>query len=380
MKKRSLLFIFLVFILFSCSNNEEWTTYGGSNQRTGYANTTGPKKMTSIKWKFNALEHNQYRLEEGSIAQKMVLSTPILCNGLVLFESDDGYFYAVDFETGEKKWEFKTNSLYIDSKSSAVANEDFVFFTTVDGFAYTLNINNGEKLWSYRSDMLNGNVSSPIIEDSLVLFKLGTYQYAFNIYTGEKIWKSSVSHLVYSKSIASYDGMVFYSPDIKDYFYCYDINNGRENWRFKIDGEVISTPAITNGVVFFKGSKILNAIDAYTGQELWSYRVGGVGFNKPTVNDFIVYISALNYIYAIDARIGQEQWKLKIGEALINSDIVVADDLLYITTEDRLIAFNKNTGQRVWDFKTEKLISSSPIVANGVVIFSCCDGFVYALE
>jgi len=381
--KKTIFSILFLTLLLSCSNKENWPTYGGNIQCTGDANTTGPKIISNIKWKFNAIGDGQG--EDVDWFFKGVNTQPIIYNGLVLFGGGDSCFYAVDFETGEKRWSFKTNSLY--RTTSATANNDNVFFTNYRGVAYNLAVNTGELLWSFTDkedkDRFRGTGtdSSPLINDSIVVFKTGRTVFGFNIHNGEKLWRIGLRGLVSANVSVSYsNGLLFYSPVwVDDYLYCSDIETGQEKWRCKLEG-LAGASSVDKGVLYFVCSEdLLHALDIYTGQELWCFKKEGLRINKPAISNDIVYISGIDYIYAINRKTGQEKWNLKMEDSFC-SDIVVAEELLYVTNNRSLIAINKNTGQKVWDFKTNEPISSSPIVANGVVIFSCRDGFVYALE
>lgn len=376
MKKINLLIVLIVILLTSCNNNEEWPTLGGNNQRTSDANTTGPLKISNIKWKFNAVENGQF---EGDNFFKGVIMTPIVSNGMVLFGSNDSCFYAVDLETGVKKWVFKTNSFF--RSTSAAANNDCVFFTNHNGTAYALDINTGNEIWTFSIEgVRNGTDSSPIIKDSIVVFKLEDCIFALNLYTGIEEWSTDelFGLSCCSNSIASYEDLIFYSPNrLNDYFVCCNIKTGKEKWRYKMDDCSANSPAISNGIVFFVCGENLYAIDINTGQEKWSFNSGRFG-NK-IISNKVVYVSGNKFIYALDINTGQEKWKVSVSQYI--QGMAISDELLYATFgEGKLQAFNINTGNIAWEFKTNDIITSGPILVNGCVLFSSKDGYVWALE
>src|SRR4051794_8327306 len=55
-------------------------------------------------------------------------------------------------------------------------------------------------------------------------------------------------------------------------------------WAFKTDGPVISSPAISDGVVFFGSSDgCMYAVDQKTGQQKWKHQTGGPVVSSPAV-------------------------------------------------------------------------------------------------
>src|SRR4051812_17306139 len=72
----------------------DWPMYRGDAALTGIAKSTVPDKP-ALLWSFKT----------GAA----VRSSPVICNGKVFVGSDDSNVYALDFKTGTKVWEFKTD-------------------------------------------------------------------------------------------------------------------------------------------------------------------------------------------------------------------------------------------------------------------------------
>jgi outer membrane protein assembly factor BamB len=66
--------------------------------------------------------------------------------------------------------------------------------------------------------------------------------------------------------------------------------------RSGIGGEVYSSPAVANGVVYV-GSFDSNvyALNASTGAKLWSYYIGGEVYSSPAVANGVVYVGRHNH-------------------------------------------------------------------------------------
>jgi len=90
-----------------------------------------------------------------------IFSTPAVTDTLVIFGSLDGYFYALDRNTGEEKWSFETDGITV---SPVVAGSKVIACS--DGVIYILNVETGEQIWSYE---LSDEISSPGIVDNMIL-------------------------------------------------------------------------------------------------------------------------------------------------------------------------------------------------------------------
>jgi len=153
-------------------------------------------------------------------------------------------------------------------------------------------------------------------------------------------------------------------------------------WKFKTDGEFVSSPAIVGGVVYV-GSQDgrLYALDARTGQEKWTFKTDGAVYSSPASAGGLVYVgSGDGRLYALDARTGQEKWTFKTDGEFVSSP-AVAGGMVYIGSWDgRLYALDAGTGQEKWRFKTDGKRISPPAIAGGVVYFGSSDGYLYAVR
>lgn len=72
-------------------------TFRANLQRTGVFETKGVSRLYGVKWKFKT----------GRVVEAW-FSSPSVSGGVIYFGSDDGYLYALNAQTGELKWKFKT--------------------------------------------------------------------------------------------------------------------------------------------------------------------------------------------------------------------------------------------------------------------------------
>ena len=87
-------------------------------------------------------------------------------------------------------------------------------------------------------------------------------------------------------------------------------------WKFKTGNSIWSSPAVSDGVVYFGSEDThLYAVDATTGEEKWKFKTGNWVYSSPAVVDGVVYFGSWDkYLYAVDIKTGEKKWKFKTGD------------------------------------------------------------------
>lgn len=166
---------------------------------TVYARFPGPDSYSAVSprsWTFGESEHfiNQCPLAIGA-------------NGMVYLGSDDGNIYAVDRQTGEKRW-----SVYVGSplrSSPSIGIDATVYVGCDNGKLYAFDGTTGTKRWEFAT---GGPVRSTpaITADGKVYFGSGDGKvYALNATTGAKDWDFETGGPVYSSPAVGNDGTIY---------------------------------------------------------------------------------------------------------------------------------------------------------------------------
>lgn len=179
-------------------------------------------------------------------------------------------------------------------------------------------------------------------------------------------------------------------------------------WKFKTNGKIFSSPAISNGVAYIgSGDNNLYAVSITTGKLLWQFGTGGAVHSSPSVNNGRVCFGSFDgYYYSLDARTGKLLWKFKTGgekkvgakglwtmqpadeymddlyDFFLSSPIFSANgSTLYFGSSDgELYAVNAANGKLKWHFKTGGLIHTTPALYNGKLYFGSWDTYFYAID
>jgi eukaryotic-like serine/threonine-protein kinase len=177
-------------------------------------------------------------------------------------------------------------------------------------------------------------------------------------------------------------------------------------WTFHTHGEVISSPAILNGVVYVGSNDgNLYAIDQQTGLQKWKFSTEARVTSSPAVADGLVYFSSYDgNFYAVDVASGKQRWKFRIagerryagthlhgsvpeGETMpdpfdfyLSSPAVWNSAVYFGSGDGNVYALDAASGSLKWKFKTGDVVHASPAIVDGKLYIGSWDSYFYALD
>ena len=193
------------------------------------------------------------------------------------------------------------------------------------------------------------------------------------------LWSYETGDSVLSSPAVS-GGVVYVGSDSD--VYALDASTGDLIWSYETGDYVFSSPAVSGGVVYVGSTdNRVYALDASTGDLIWSYETGDEVWSSPEVSGGVVYVGSRdNRVYALDASTGDLIWSYETG-GWVHSSPTVSGDVVYVGSGDgRLYALDASTGDLIWSYETGGWVNSSPAVFGGVVYVGSNDNRVYALD
>jgi outer membrane protein assembly factor BamB len=177
-------------------------------------------------------------------------------------------------------------------------------------------------------------------------------------------------------------------------------------WRFKTDGPILGSPALSKGVFFFGSlDTFLYAVDETTGLQKWKFETKGGIASTPAVSNGTVYFDNWDgFLYAVDEVTGKLKWKFAMAYErkfqakhlhgqepkeqtipdvwdFFTSSPAVANGKVYFGSGDRNIyAVDADSGKLSWKFATSEVVHGSPAVVVNVVYIGGFDSRLYALD
>ena len=320
------------YVSSSPAIGSDGTVYVGSDDGKVYAlnGATGAKK-----WEF---------LTEGGVSSSPAIGS----DGTVYVGSDDYNVYALNGATGAKKWEFLTGG-WVGS-SPAIGSDGTVYVGSVilgvyvggdweggGGKVYALNGETGAKKWEF---LTGGYVnSSPAIgsDGTVYVGSMDKKVYALNGATGAKKWEFLTGEGVSSSPAIGSDGTVYVGSYDKK-VYALNGATGAKKWEFLTGEGVSSSPAIgSDGTVYVGSSdKKLYALNGATGAKKWEFKTGDSVYSSPAIgSDGTVYVgSGDKKVYALNSATGAKKWEFLTGGYVDSSPAIGSDGTVYVGSGD----------------------------------------------
>ena len=156
----------------------------------------------------------------------------------------------------------------------------------------------------------------------------------------------------------------------------------KPTWTFSSDANVISTPAVANGLVVFGNQNgEVQALYLSSGKKAWSFKTKGPIFSSPAIsNNQIVLGSADGAVYSLSTK-GKLNWKIQTTAAVLGSPMI-ENGTVYIGGSDSCLqAIDLATGKSKWRFcGLTGAVTSRPVIYNNTLLFGAWDTHLYALD
>jgi len=312
-----------------------WPTFRGSRFNTGY--TGGPSSIgssPSVKWTYDA---------DGPF-----WGSPVVAGGTVYIGSTDNSVYALDAETGTQEWAFQTQHRV---EGTPAYHDGTVYVGSYDKHLYAIDASDGTEQWSRAFDgLIRG---SPTVWNGSVFIGVGCHNLACAWYADENDVPKT------------------------GWIYSLDAASGETNWRYEVGNEVVSSPAVTDELVYIGASDgTMYALSPMSGDVEWTYDTRDMIWSSPAVAYGTVYITDWNgNVHAVNAVTGDQEWLADTAGKYISGSVAVDEGAVYVghtpyntlddptTNHAKVFSFDRTDGTEKWAFETPALeIGSSPVV------------------
>jgi outer membrane protein assembly factor BamB len=302
-----------------------------------------------------------------------LMSELTAARGLLCFGCANDEFFALDLQTGKVKWRYSGDVLGMASGCPVIGTKA-VFFAAYDGSVRAVDINTGEELWKFKTrGQING---SPVVENDVIYFVNSNKKlFAINANSGKEIWRFTTKDVVY-RSLAVENGTVLLVDEGKE-FYGIDSLSGKVKWSQFTDLRPYTLPSIINGVACYTGvNPDIFACDVETGRAIWTYRrpPSTNSIRSVTVSGSSLLIGDEEELTAFTLENDPAVWKDSVTKSLNMKQTAhtsVMDDgiVFFGSGESNMYSTEAMTNKKVWtrSDKTESL--RKPVLAGDIICF-----------
>lgn len=374
-----------LFLFFSFSSAQEWSTFRGDALHTGFSPSTTDTLLAAEAWKFQT---------NGAIH-----ASPVVSNGRVIVASTDNQVYALDARNGNLIWQQQLGQWI---ESTPVVSQGKVIVAAMDHNVYGLDESTGRIDWIFETE--SWLEASPVAGDGLVYIAgLDGYLYGIDVQTGQERWRFDVGTSIFS-SPALADGVLYFG--VQDNLFAVDTSGGLR-WKSPTgngriiqsapsvhDGNVIVT-TIDNGVAYHDSSgqfgslenQIL-AFDAASGVRRWAYTTEPYGLNhsSPAIAyGRIFVVTDRGRLHVLDPNSGNQVWQIDTPDSGATwASPAVAANIIYVATyKGHLYGFDTDSGNLIGAFSLPSpgdYFHASPAISGNHLFCSGSDGMLYALS
>ena len=298
-----------------------------------------------------------------------------------------------EFVTPEKKVEvfFETQSKI---RSAILVDNEKLYFGNENNEFYAVDINTKQKIWVYRTD--EPVQTWPVITENKIIFNAGNSLYILDSANGAEIFKinypSKSSHRIshegfaYNDSyVAVADGIAYYAALDGD-LVAVDIKKGEIIWTIQSEdiGAVASGVNYWNGKLYYTDyAGSLCCADIQTRRAIFKTQIQDRIFTPMYINDGKIYVAGRSCkLYCIDANSGNVIWSSFSHDdtTWFSGGSVSIGNTLFTCTSDEhtMVAFDKNTGDFQRIYPTKSNAYTAPLLHGENIILAATD--VYSLN
>lgn len=366
--KQLLTFVILIFTSFSFAQTKScWPNSRANLKMTGYTDVKFPQEIL-LKWIYDA---------DG-----IFKSAPVVCDNRIVVGSTNGTLYCLNMQ-GDSIWGIKTGNAI---EAPALIDEGVVYFGNLSGMLYALELETGNKIWEYKTD--NQIMGAPTLFKTKTnsILAVGSYDYflhGVDAKSGKGIWKYESDNFLNSAPALYNKEAVFGGCD--GFLHQVNMLSGISTGKTEIATYVASSPAIANGKAYigdYDGG--FSCIDLTKKTIDWRYENADNDLpfiaSPSIVGDKILIGSRDKFMYCFNLNSGELIWKKNTGSRVDASTIVNNKQVLLINMRGDLMLLNHSNGTVVWNYELGTSAINAPAVIENTIVVAGSDGNVYLLS
>lgn len=342
--------------------DDSWTSFRNGPQQLGIAHAPLPETL-ELLW-----EHS---------APDGVSGTAAIADGRTYVGTIGGKLLCLELRTGKVVWEYQSlesedpNTFLPGFQTPVTLTDQLVLAGDEDGTLHAVDRQTGKRRWSVPTD---GEVvgGATVIADRVVFGSHAQRLFCRKLSDGSPVWETDTQGPV-NGSPAIGDGQTFVTGCDQPVLRVLDVETGNEQTTIDLEGLLIATPALKEGMLYFGTSDgIVFAVNAKQRSVEWKYSDENRQFeihSSPAVTEDLVIIGSRDKrLHAINRKTGKAEWTFATRGG-IDSSPVVAGDRVYFGSKDKAVyGVSLSDGSEAWKFNAAQPITASPAIAQGCLV------------
>lgn len=281
--------------------------------------------------------------------QENFSTPPLLVSGLVLIGSGQGYLYAFDAASGEKKWRQRIGDDVLGSPNwvgpgSAGDKAGVLVMSRWDGVLKMLSLQDGHVVWA--SKPMERCDSSPAVGTGVAV--IGACDAAVHVLSLTNGTALGMFRLEDDKDTmaggAAVDGGQAFTGTRKGSVLCVDVARTSVIWSNRCStSEIFTTPAVTsNRVVVGANDGRVYCLNRDNGTVVWSVKTAG-NPSSPLIAGDKVVVASEGTLYLLSLADGRKIWTETAGDSM--TEPAVTSDGIFVGTDDGFLVLFSPLGK-----------------------------------
>ncbi len=286
---------------------------------------------------------------DGKPRDETFSAPPLYINeDLLIAAANSGRIFAISPAAGKIIWKTEIGSRVRGAPNYSAGSKDgpgLVFvIATESGTVYALSAADGSTIW--KSEPLDRTDGHPAVDDNYIA--LGNCTASFiTLFTSDGKTAGSVEvgeECEMAGGVALHAGQVF-GGNRRGSVAAADIEKGSITWRHeKGQGELFTTPAVTNKrVVFYGTDGAVYCVERESGKEVWTAKLEGRDPVSPIIADSTVIAGVDGTLFALKLKDGKQIWRIDIGDEF--TEPAVVDGKLIVGVDDGHVSAYEEDGK-----------------------------------
>jgi outer membrane protein assembly factor BamB len=349
----------------SSSDESQWPVFRGNAQATGVS-AGHLTEQPELQWKYN--------VEKGAFE-----ATPVIVDSTVYIGDMDGTFYALDLQSGAKRWTFDQGKDKAGFTAAAAVRDGMVYIGDMDGAFFCLDAKTGEKKWEATSD---GEIDSAanFYQGNVLFGSQDTTLYCLDAKTGQRQWTHQIGDQIRCSPTVIENCCFLAGCDGK--LHVIDLHHGEETGAVDIHSPTGCTPAASGNLIYFgtEGGTFFS-VNWKELKSVWMWQDKAKGLSirasAALTPQAVIFGGRDKTVHARDPQTGEKLWDFAT-KGRVDSSPVVVDERVYVGSADgRVYGFDLKSGQPVWQYEAGGALVGSPAVAQGRLVIASDAGVVY---
>jgi|GEM_PF-5941053 len=233
-----------------------------------------------------------------------IKKAPTLANGLLVFNNAANQLIALDVNTGKWIWQYQRDfpdRMVVMGHAGALVKDGVVYTGFSDGVIAAVKLEDGMLIWSKALNFqgqrfFDADATPYFYNQTLFVSAYEDGVFALNPQDGQIKWRTQETGVV---GITVYDDLLV-TVSAEGRCRAFDIQDGRELWKFSFSPARVTEPVQESGYVAFgtyPGG--LYILDTYSGRLIQRFNVGGINGELTLTNKHLGFVSEAGYVYLL---------------------------------------------------------------------------------